>query len=108
MKSSAKAGMTKELFDLAGKRVYVAGHHGMVGGAVVRRLAPEQCKILTVDRTMECTAAASSSRANTAWTTLVFSYGAYAAPQSFQNACQRAKGARPKEIIVVRSGALVL
>jgi GDP-L-fucose synthase len=52
MKSSAKAGMTKELFGLAGKRVYVAGHHGMVGGAVVRRLAPEQCKILTVDRTV--------------------------------------------------------
>ncbi|HRE20342.1 MAG TPA: NAD-dependent epimerase/dehydratase family protein, partial [Rhabdaerophilum sp.] len=27
-----------KLFDLAGKRVYVAGHRGMVGGAVVRAL----------------------------------------------------------------------
>jgi GDP-L-fucose synthase len=38
------------LFDLTGKRVYVAGHRGMVGAALVRRLASEQCKILTVDR----------------------------------------------------------
>jgi GDP-L-fucose synthase len=38
------------LFGLAGKRVYVAGHRGMVGAALVRRLASEQCKILTVDR----------------------------------------------------------
>jgi len=40
------------LFELAGKRVYVAGHRGMVGAAVVRRLASEHCKILTVDRTV--------------------------------------------------------
>ena len=33
--------------DLAGKRVYVAGHRGMVGSAIVRRLAPEGCTILT-------------------------------------------------------------
>jgi GDP-L-fucose synthase len=38
------------LFDLTGKRVYVAGHRGMVGSALVRRLASEPCKILTVDR----------------------------------------------------------
>jgi len=38
------------LFHLAGKRIYVAGHRGMVGSALVRRLASEQCKILTVDR----------------------------------------------------------
>jgi GDP-L-fucose synthase len=37
-------------FDLAGKRVYVAGHRGMVGAAVVRRLSSENCEILTVDR----------------------------------------------------------
>lgn len=37
-------------FDLAGKRVFVAGHRGMVGAAVVRRLAAEGCEILTVDR----------------------------------------------------------
>jgi GDP-L-fucose synthase len=38
------------LFNLGGKRVYVAGHTGMVGGALVRRLRAESCTILTVDR----------------------------------------------------------
>ncbi len=38
------------LFDLAEKRVYVAGHAGMVGAAIVRRLKSERCTILTVDR----------------------------------------------------------
>ncbi len=38
------------LFDLRGKRVYVAGHNGMAGSAIVRRLAREGCEILTVDR----------------------------------------------------------
>ena len=37
-------------YDLSGKRVWVAGHRGMVGGAIVRRLAGEDCEILTVDR----------------------------------------------------------
>ncbi|MGY4362737.1 GDP-L-fucose synthase [Bradyrhizobium sp. i1.3.1] len=37
-------------FELKGKRVYVAGHHGMVGSALVRRLAREDVKLLTVDR----------------------------------------------------------
>jgi len=37
------------LFDLAGKRVYVAGHTGMVGSAIVRRLGREGCDILTAD-----------------------------------------------------------
>jgi GDP-L-fucose synthase len=37
------------LFNLAGKRVYVAGHTGMVGAALVRRLRLEPCTILTVD-----------------------------------------------------------
>ena len=36
--------------QLAGKRVWVAGHGGMVGGAVVRRLGSEGCDILTVGR----------------------------------------------------------
>ena len=30
--------MAAKLFELAGKRVYVAGHNGMVGSAIVRRL----------------------------------------------------------------------
>lgn len=37
-------------FDLAGKRVFVAGHRGMVGSAVVRRLAQENCTVLTASR----------------------------------------------------------
>lgn len=37
-------------FDLRGKRVWVAGHRGMVGGAVVRRLADESCIVLTAGR----------------------------------------------------------
>jgi GDP-L-fucose synthase len=42
--------MAPLLFDLAGKRVYVAGHRGMAGSAIVRRLAGEGCEILTADR----------------------------------------------------------
>jgi len=37
-------------FDVHGKRVYVAGHRGMVGSALVRRLAREGCQILTATR----------------------------------------------------------
>lgn len=37
-------------YDLAGKRVWVAGHRGMVGSALVRRLERENCEILTVNR----------------------------------------------------------
>ncbi len=36
-------------FDLAGARIWVAGHTGMVGAALARRLAHEDCEILTVD-----------------------------------------------------------
>ena len=37
-------------FQLAGRRVFVAGHRGMVGAAIVRRLAAENCDILTARR----------------------------------------------------------
>ncbi len=37
-------------YELAGKRVWVAGHRGLVGSAIVRRLAQEDCEILTVPR----------------------------------------------------------
>jgi GDP-L-fucose synthase len=37
-------------FELKGKRVYVAGHRGMVGSALVRRLAPEDVRLVTADR----------------------------------------------------------
>lgn len=39
------------MYDLTGKRVWVAGHRGMVGSAIVRRLQAEDCEVLTVDRT---------------------------------------------------------
>ncbi|MBR2690417.1 MAG: GDP-L-fucose synthase [Aquamicrobium sp.] len=38
------------IFPLKGKRVWVAGHRGMVGSAIVRRLASEGCEILTAGR----------------------------------------------------------
>ncbi|MFV0513660.1 MAG: GDP-L-fucose synthase family protein [Jhaorihella sp.] len=37
-------------YELTGKRVWVAGHRGMVGGAVVRRLEGEPCEVLTAGR----------------------------------------------------------
>ena len=42
--------MPNEYFELRGKRVFVAGHKGMVGSALVRRLSSEQVEVLTVDR----------------------------------------------------------
>jgi GDP-L-fucose synthase len=37
-------------YPLEGKRVWVAGHNGMVGSALVRRLAQTDVKLLTADR----------------------------------------------------------
>jgi GDP-L-fucose synthase len=37
-------------YELAGKRIWVAGHGGMVGSAIVRRLASEDCEVLTAAR----------------------------------------------------------
>ncbi|GGI29220.1 GDP-L-fucose synthase [Bradyrhizobium guangdongense] len=37
-------------FELKGKSVYVAGHRGMVGSAIVRRLARENVNLVTVER----------------------------------------------------------
>ena len=42
--------MTQPLFSLAGKRVFVAGHRGMVGRALVRQLAAHDCEILVAPR----------------------------------------------------------
>ena len=39
-----------EFFSLKGRKVLVAGHRGMVGAAVVRRLASEGCTIQTLGR----------------------------------------------------------
>jgi GDP-L-fucose synthase len=37
-------------YRLEGKRVWVAGHRGMAGSALVRRLASENCEVLTATR----------------------------------------------------------
>ena len=39
-----------DAFSLKDRKVFVAGHRGMVGAAVVRRLADEGCQILTAGR----------------------------------------------------------
>ena len=47
------SGSAAAQFELAGKRIYVAGHGGMVGSAIVRRLAGEQCDVLTAPRGLD-------------------------------------------------------
>jgi GDP-L-fucose synthase len=42
--------MARTPFELKGKTVFVAGHGGMVGGALVRRLLEEDVELLTVGR----------------------------------------------------------
>jgi GDP-L-fucose synthase len=41
---------TEPAYSLAGRRVWVAGHRGLVGSAIHRRLAREECEVLTVGR----------------------------------------------------------
>ncbi|MEQ8396045.1 GDP-L-fucose synthase [Thalassobaculum sp.] len=43
--------MPEMLYDLSGKRVWVAGDRGMVGSAIVRRLAEEPCQVILAPRT---------------------------------------------------------
>ena len=38
------------MYPIDGKRIWVAGHNGMVGRAVVRTLEQRDCEILTADR----------------------------------------------------------
>ena len=42
--------MSEPLYPLAGRRVWVAGHRGMVGAAILRRLDREDCEVLTAGR----------------------------------------------------------
>jgi GDP-L-fucose synthase len=42
--------MTDTVFSLEAKKIYVAGHRGMVGSAIIRRLEAERCEILTASR----------------------------------------------------------
>jgi GDP-L-fucose synthase len=37
-------------FSLRNRKIWVAGHNGLVGGAVARRLLRENCEVLTADR----------------------------------------------------------
>ena len=41
---------SESLFDLSGRRVFVAGDRGMVGSAILRRLIREECDIITAPR----------------------------------------------------------
>ena len=54
--------MSEVVYPLKGKRVWVAGHKGMVGSALVRRLAREDCEVLTVDRARRRSAAPGRGR----------------------------------------------
>ena len=38
------------MYSLSGARIWVAGHRGMVGAAVVRRLVAEDCEVITAGR----------------------------------------------------------
>jgi GDP-L-fucose synthase len=42
--------MVPKIFELDDKRVFVAGHRGMVGRAIVQRLAGAKCEVITVPR----------------------------------------------------------
>jgi GDP-L-fucose synthase len=48
--SAAEAAASATLFDLDGKRVFTAGHRGMVGSAIVRALEGRNCTVLTAGR----------------------------------------------------------
>src|SRR3546814_4325519 len=42
--------MPEPLYDLSGKRVWVAGDRGMVGSAITRRLSSEPCQLIRASR----------------------------------------------------------
>src|SRR6267142_1327716 len=50
MTQGGRSPMASIPFELKGKTVYVAGHRGMVGAALVRRLAAENVELLTATR----------------------------------------------------------
>ncbi|QWK81786.1 GDP-L-fucose synthase family protein [Ochrobactrum sp. BTU1] len=49
MISTADISPPAPLYLFAGKKVFVAGHTGMVGSALIRRLMREDCQVLTID-----------------------------------------------------------
>ncbi|NCT41651.1 MAG: GDP-L-fucose synthase [Alphaproteobacteria bacterium] len=38
------------IYPLNGKRIFVAGHNGLVGSAIMRRLEGEECELITAER----------------------------------------------------------
>ena len=50
MPTDAAGAPPEVIYPLAGKRVWVAGHRGMVGQAIVRRLGSEACELITAAR----------------------------------------------------------
>ena len=42
--------MPSKLFDLTGRKIYVAGHRGMVGSAILRRLETDRWDIIMAGR----------------------------------------------------------
>ena len=42
--------MVRDIFSMADKKIWVAGHNGMVGSAILRRLKTESCSVVTVGR----------------------------------------------------------
>ncbi len=50
LQDASSPGVRTTPFDLTGKKVWVAGHRGMLGAALVRRLGSEPCRTLTVER----------------------------------------------------------
>ena len=42
--------MSRKHFPVEGKRIWVCGHHGMIGSALMRRLRATGCELLTADR----------------------------------------------------------
>ena len=37
-------------FQIENRKVWIAGHRGLVGGAIAKRLSRENCSIVTIDR----------------------------------------------------------
>jgi GDP-L-fucose synthase len=42
--------MARDIFSVVDKKIWVAGHNGMVGSAILRRLKTENCSVVTVSR----------------------------------------------------------
>ena len=50
MADQVQSSSDENIYSLKDKRVWVAGHHGMVGSALVRRLEREDCEVVTATR----------------------------------------------------------